>query len=412
MPLSLHIALRFLFRSRADRPLALFTLVSVFGIGASVLLFLLIDTVMNGFTVSLSETFVGFDAPLTLEAAPGRGESRREELAGFITRHPEFGLRFAEGREFFGMVRVGNEMPMGVKARAVDRGFFALKNDRMDVRWRDGFDAEAFLETPDAILIGAEMEKSLPLFDDGGEHVDLIHPFADLGPSGELEPQVKTFTVAGVIATGDYDIDNFYVFLPRTALSGFANVNLMTTKFFVYPESVLAAQDVKAAWLAERPEEHDGLKTWLDDNAALFKAMALERKVFVVIFALLVVISCLNLASVIRIFGIGKVHDAAVLRSLGAGTKLLRGIYVNIGLILGAVGGATGLAIGLSIVAAFRAGEFRLPAAYGFGKLPLAVNPATAAALFVLAPLLSAAVAYWPALKIAHSTVTETLRDA
>lgn len=412
MPLSLHIALRFLFRSRSDRPLTLFTFISVAGIAASVLLFLLIDTVMNGFSASLSETFIGFNAPLTFEAAPGRGESERGKLSRFIAENPEFGLRFAEGKEFFGLVRVGNEMPMGVKARVIEAGFFALKNGRTDIRWREGFDVGTFLKEPDAILIGAEMEKSLPLFDDGGEYVELIHPFADLGPSGELEPQVKTFRVAGVIATGDYDIDNLYVFLPESSLRGFANPELMSVKFFIHPESISSADAVKAAWSADHPGERDGLKTWLDDNAALFKAMALERKVFGVVFLLLVVISCLNLASVIRIFGIGKSHDAAVLRSLGAGRGLLLHVYVNIGFLLGALGGTTGLLIGLAAVAAFGAGDFRLPAAYGFGKLPLSVNAVTALCLFAFAPVLSAAVSYWPARDVVNKTVTEVLRTS
>lgn len=407
--LALKIALRFLAGARRDRPLSLFAAVAVGAIALSVALFLMVDAVMNGFSGALADTLIGFNAPLSWELPPGAPD-QKERLDVFIARHPEFGLRASSTREFYGLFREAAAMPMGIKARVVDQGFFDAKQGDLTIRWREGFDANSFQNSSEAILVGKEILKAFPYVLDVEERAELIHPFADIGPSGELEPQSRNFIVAGTIATGDYEIDNFYVFLPAGALSGFANANLMATRYLVYPRSVALADRVARAWHSENPDAPGQFKTWLEDNAALFKAMALERKAFGVLFALLVAVACLNLASIVRIFAIGKLRETAVLKSLGADSGLVRSVYVSIGALLGACGGLIGVVSGTGIVWLFKAGRFHLPEAYGFGVLPVAINPATVAVLAVLAPVVAAVVAWFPAQRAARAVVIDVLR--
>lgn len=410
MLLSLQIALRFLFRSRSDRPLTLFTFICVAGITLSVALFLIIDSVMNGLSLRLKENLIGFDAPLSIEAPAGHFEETQKRLTDFTEKNADLGLQIVTAREFYGFMKIGEEKAFGIKVRSVRGDFLELAGDKFNVTWEEGYDPKNFASDKNAILVGKDIynENSLEYATDFP--MTVIHPFADLGPSGELEPRSKDFIVAGQFTTGTYEVDAFYVLIPDAGLEGFANLTLMETGLHFYPSLISDVDETKERFVAAYPDLAPRISTWLDKNQPLFKAMALERIMFYVLFLILVVISCLNLASLIRIFGLAKLRDTAVLRSLGASLALLRQIFLNIGFVLGGVGGVFGVALGLLVVGVAQSLELALPAAYEIPELPLRLNGATVAALLVCAPIFSALVAYLPARKTIKQSVTDVLR--
>lgn len=410
MLLSLQIALRFLFRSRSDRPLTLFTFICVAGIALSVALFLIIDSVMNGLGLRLRENLIGFDAPLSVEAPPGQFDKTRERLADFAAQNEDLNLRVVTAREFYGFMKIGEDKAFGIKVRSVAMDFFKQAEDKFNVTWEEGFDPQTFASDKTAILVGKDIynENSLEYATDFP--MTVIHPFADLGPAGELEPRSKDFIVAGHFTTGTYEVDAFYVLIPEAALKGFANTELMQTGLHLYPAWLSDVDEVKERFIAANPDLKGQISTWLDKNLPLFKAMALERVMFYVLFIILVIISCLNLASLIRIFGLAKLRDAAVLRSLGASLALLRQVFLNIGFILGGIGGLLGLGLGLFVVAGAQSLELTLPAAYEMPELPLRLNGGTVLALLICAPFFSALVAYLPTRGTIKKSVTDVLR--
>lgn len=413
LKLSFFIALRFLFQARQNKPLTLFTIVCVFGIALSVMIFLLIDTVMNGFSLRLQKTLMGFDAPLNLEVPGGQAQDAIEHVESFFQKHPHWKMDYAHGMEFYGLIQEGEENPLGVKVRGIGQDFFKVRQDGIQIYWQNGFDLGSFLQSNNAILIGEELFKSLPFFYSDELQVKLIHPFADLGPSGELEPQSKMYEVAGILATGQYDIDSLYVFVPSQSLIGFANTALNSHVFFFFPldQSPKALKEIVHDWRRFALDQEYHLQSWMEKNQALFRAMSLEKIVFLMLFVLLVVISCLNLASLIRIFGMSQLKDMAVFRSLGASCGLLRQIYINIGAVLGGLGGLLGIGGALLTITFVATQDYILPQAYGFSQLPLKINPWTVIFLMIVAPFFSAFVALWPARHIVRESIVKVLKE-
>lgn len=396
LPLSLTIALRFLLSSRREKPLLLFVIVTVAGIAIAGCLFFSVDTLVSGFSDRMKEIMIGFHAPVVVESTHQKGVHDRQMLQALQDRGPLRHVRFFSGREFFGLLHDPQGEIMGIKVRSVPEDFFAMAPGRVKIYWQEGFDEKSFSTSSHAVLIGEELYRNLPWPEDSQDVIDLIHPFADLGPSGELESRRKNFVIAGFISTGSYDIDHLYVFLPEPALSDFGNPDLMQLRFFLYPEKLEQTPALVTALTVVGGFDRENVRTWVEQNKNLFQAMALEKVVFLFLFFVIVVISVVNLVSVVRLFGLSKRRELAVFRALGMGHSDLVCVCLWLGGILSALGAALGVILGAVILLVVRTTGFVLPEAYGHQDVPLLVRWSTVVLLILLTPLVGAVVSYWP----------------
>lgn len=397
MSLPLKIALRFLFRAHREKELSLFTWVAIFGITLSVLLFFVIDALLNGFSGQVKEILIGFEAPLTLETSFSQKEIVEKNLDHFSQNHPlGKNLKFYFAYEFYGLLGADEEHFLGMKARIIDEQFFLLKKHQGQIYWQEGFDEAAFIASRDAILIGEELYKNLPYEDVAQGRVRVVNPFADLSPGGELIPQSQSFEIAGILSTGYYEIDQLYVFLPQKSLEGF-DPHFLGLNFFLYPENFQGTEKVKTALLENFKDlSSSGLQTWLEKNKNLFRAMSLEKLVFLVLLFLIVMISIVNLSSVIRIYLLNKKSALAILSSLGLAFSEIRKISLWIGCLLGTLGTFFGILFGsLLLFCVAHMGSF-LPEAYGFTEIPWRLKWQTVVLIIFLTPILAMAVSYFP----------------
>lgn len=407
-PLPLTIALRFLISSRREKPLLLFAIVTVAGIAIAVCLFFTVDTLVSGFADRMKEIMIGFHAPVVLESSGRRAPHDRQILKELQDKAALGRLKFFSGHEFFALMRDPQGEVMGIKLRSVAKDFFALKPDRVKIYWQEGFDERSFVESSHAVLIGEELYKNLPWPEGSLDVVDLIHPFADLGPSGELEPRRKSFVIAGFISTGSYDIDHLYVFLSESALSDFGNSDLMQLRFFLYPEKLEDTDKVVKILTASGDFDRAHIRTWAEQNKNLFQAMALEKIVFLFLFFVIVVISVVNLVSVLRLFTLSKRRELAVFRALGMDHAALVHVCLWLGGILSVLGAVLGVLLGAMILLVVRGTGFVLPEAYGYQDVPLVLRGTSIILLVLLTPLVGALAAYWPVRRsLKHHVIEE-----
>lgn len=410
MMLSWRFALRFLFRLKRVQSLKKFTLVAILSITFSVMLFLLIDTIINGLLHNLQNTFIGFEAPLFIEHKAAAKSGVNDVVKQFISRNPQFGLTEIPVMEFDGLIEAPDESPRGVKVRSVSPEFFDLKKDSLEIYWFDGFDAQNFSQSSSQILIGESLYETMSFLPGDEEKALLTHPYADLGPSGEIEPQQRTVTVAGIFTTGRMDFDDVFVLTSGQTIQDMAHDSFVSHQIFLYPRDVTTSLAVQKKWSQFASKKDIALKTWLDKNKNLFKAIKLEKLMYLTIFIFIVVISGFNMAGVVSIFGISKSRDAAIFKTLGLNKKATRDIFINIGLCLGGLGAVLGIGLGLSAILIAKYSGFSLPESYGFTQLPLTVNLKTVFFLFILTPIFSALIAYYPALKVSSKNITDVLR--
>jgi lipoprotein-releasing system permease protein len=115
-----------------------------------------------------------------------------------------------------------------------------------------------------------------------------------------------------------------------------------------------------------------------------------------------------------------KTRDIGILKSLGAGSSGIAGIFLGYGLFLGIVGAGVGLALGLGIawnINAIRAGvewctgqRVFDPSIYYFYKIPAIVHPFTVAWIILGALGIAVGSSVLPALRAARLHPVEALR--
>lgn len=402
-----RIALRFLFRAtRKNGSVSLFTFISVLGITFSVTLFFLIDALIYGLGIHLRDTLIGFEAPNYIQVSADQVDEIKKQVFSFGQKHHSLGLTVLDTQEFEGLAQILGQNPTGVKARTASNAFLKYKQ-QLEIFWDEGMTPDLFAQSSDLVLVGETLYQRLRFHPGQDEKITLTHPFADLGPSGEIEPSQKELRVAGIFSTGRVEFDDVFLLLPRPVMNLMANPYLLTNTLYIYPRDNQLSEALKAQWnQAHKPV----MKSWQDKNKNVIKAMRLEKLMYFVIFIFVILISAFNLAGVIAIFSLSKAEDSAVLRTVGFSSRQIRGIYSFLGLFLGAGGAILGTALGLGLVGLLEITEFQLPKAYGFTQLPLAIQWSTLWGLWLITPLVAALVAYIPAWRLNRQTVAEVLR--
>jgi lipoprotein-releasing system permease protein len=109
--------------------------------------------------------------------------------------------------------------------------------------------------------------------------------------------------------------------------------------------------EVKASLQEMLGDEYEVI-TWYEQHESLYRVMRNEKYIGYLILTLLLAIAAINIVGSLSMIVLEKTRDIAVLKSMGATTKLIRQIFLMEGVLVGGIGVSIGMVI-----------------AYGFGIL-------------------------------------------
>ena len=89
--------------------------------------------------------------------------------------------------------------------------------------------------------------------------------------------------------------------------------------------------------------------TWVDTHAPLFDAIKLEKRVTVIIEALIILVAAFNIASTLIMTVMEKTRDIGILRAMGSSKRSILKIFMVQGCTIGVLGGLLGTILGVSI---------------------------------------------------------------
>lgn len=411
MRLQFLIAWRFLFRANRSLSLNIFTIISLLGITLSVTLFLLISTVINGFSQQLRDALLGFDAPLSIDVSHKNLELALSRLDQFKTANPQWQMTSQVSYQFDGLLQISLDVPTGVRVRSVDNQLIQETGVPFKIYWQNGFNEKQFYQHDSAILVGENLYERLTFLPGNEDKIDLLHPFADFGPSGEFEPNQKEFVIAGTFKTDFFEYDDNYVLMPQAAFFSLANQILSPVYLMIQTNDALSVGQIKTQWVKQFGMTEPVLKTWLEKNDNRIKAMNLDRQISFLILLLIILISSFNLAGVILIYGMNYARQVAILGTLGLKASAMRNVFMLIGFILGGIGATTGVALGAGFIYLIQSANITLPDVYAFAKIPIHMEVTTFALVLMITPLIAMLVSYLPARRIAKSTVIQVLQE-
>ena len=257
------------------------------------------------------------------------------------------------------------------------------------------------------ILMGREMAASLGIVPALLEEVELLYPFGTVGPTGEVEPNIRRFRVVGTFRSGYFEYDNKYAIAALPELQRLFGDNASTQVGVYFTDPQRAAED--RANFQSLPDVAE-TSTWQERNSRLFSALKLERLGMILVLSLMSVLASFNILCMLMLVVFERRRDLALLKALGLSEPGISGIFYRAGIWIGLVGGLLGLGGGLLLAWGIRVAGIRPPAPYYLETFPVDLQPATIALTLLLALALSLAAAVLPAREGRKLTVVEALR--
>jgi lipoprotein-releasing system permease protein len=255
-----------------------------------------------------------------------------------------------------------------------------------------------------------------------GDDVKVTFPTAATPPKAVSD----TFTVVDFYESKMSEYDSNFVFVPIAALqrmrgmidpqSGLASVNSIQIKLREGADLDRVRDTLRKVF----PADLYSVATWRDKQGPLLMAVDMEMSVLNILLFLIIAVAGFGILAIFFMIVVEKTRDIGILKSLGAGSSGIAGIFLGYGLFLGIVGAGVGLALGLGIawnINAIRAGvewctgqRVFDPSIYYFYKIPAIVHPFTVAWIILGALGIAVGSSVLPALRAARLHPVEALR--
>jgi lipoprotein-releasing system permease protein len=259
---------------------------------------------------------------------------------------------------------------------------------------------------PNAV-IGSELATRLGV--STNDVVTIVPANSNAGPS----VATHRIRIVGVFRSGLFEYDSTWIYLPLETVNAFGGA---THAASVVSVQVADADEVKKTVEKLKAVLGNGyhMVDWQDANQPLFSALALERRMGLVIIGLIILISTLNITTMLILVVVERRRDIAILNALGASRRAVMLVFVIEGAVVGAIGALSGVVIG--VVGCALGNYFKVvslpPDVYSISNVPLNSHGFEIALTALLAFVLSVIATLYPSGAAAKMRPVETLRDS
>ena len=183
-------------------------------------------------------------------------------------------------------------------------------------------------------------------------------------------------------------------------------------------DSVLDAPDAALRALAAVAPDKFAASTWLRSMGPVHRAIQVTKGMLFLIFSLLVAVAAFNVVSSLVMIVNERSSDVAILRTLGAHSTLIVGVFIVLGLLVSLLGVGLGLVLGFGLGMLTEDGyrwaqetwNLDLMGEYFVHKLPVQFAAADVARVAATACALSLAATLYPAWRAGRLNPAEVLR--
>ncbi len=385
-------ARRYLLSRKSHSVINIIASVSLVAVAVPVAAMVVLMSVFNGFEALVRQTYEAVDADVELRAAAGAQPQRLHPTAENRGR-----IASVEGVAALSFIleRQALLVSGGRQTTALLRGVDEHYTDvvpidnytqvgNASVRWGEHDRILLGSGTAYALGVWSVVGRSVTAYAIGGGAIGSLLPTAPMR-SGEME-------VCGI-----FSIDN-------QSDTGRATTSLRAAQRLFgadgHADAVLvrAAEGENVERLCRRLEQElgEGVRATSREmkNSAFYRIMRYEKWGIFFVSALVLVIASLSIVGAVVMLIVEKRDEQLTLRSMGADSAFLRGIFIREGLLISGAGGVAGILAGVGIVAAQSAFSLvRLPAgAFLVEGYPVDLQAGDLAVIFVTFFLVALAV--------------------
>src|SRR6478672_6090377 len=417
MRFEFFVAARYLRAKRRQAVIGVITVISVIGVTAGVASLVIALSINAGFQKDLQDQLLGSQSHINLVRVQNDGIENWRELLARMEKEPHV---VSAAPSMYGQVlasksaRASGALLKGVIPKYENRVSELLKS----IKLGSAAPLEPCAEPDEAcktgktlppIVLGKDLAETIGAT--VGSTIMVISPQGELSPLG-LMPRYQQFKVAGIFRSGFYNYDSAWGFIRLSDAQ----------RLFSLPESVISVIEFKIDDLYKAEEVGKQLesaagpgfaaKSWMEENRALFRALRLERVVTFLTIGLIVFVAALNILISLIMMVMEKTKDVAVLISMGAKRRQIRGIFMLQGVLIGVIGTAAGLILGYGVAIAGAKYHFVALSAevYSIDYLPFAPRLIDGLLIAAVALLISFVATLYPSWSAARVLPAEALR--
>jgi lipoprotein-releasing system permease protein len=261
-----------------------------------------------------------------------------------------------------------------------------------------------------AVVIGSELAERAGL--QPLDVAQIISGETTLTPLG-LAPRYRRVRVAGIFRSGLYEYDAAWVYLSLATAASFAGQPGPAASVISIEVADIYAAGETGARVREAVGAEFTTVDWQEANRQLFTALALERRMGLVILALIILIAALNITTTLVLVVVERRADIAILSAMGARARSIMYVFIIEGACVGSIGALCGVVLGLILcMIGDRYKLVSLPAdVYSLSSVPFHPQARDVLMAALLALLLSLLATIYPARAAARLRPAEALRD-
>ncbi len=389
-PLAVNIGLRYVLSRRSF--ISFVSAVSLAGLALAVAVLVFVQAVVAGFEREMNERVLAIVPHLAVRGyAPVRDFGAALDVVASID-----GVAAAAPIIEGAALLASDERVVGVNLTGVVPGEYDAVSRILEFAAAPPLRAGTF-----DLLLGSQAAARLGV--QVGDRVMVVLPEAAVTPLG-LFPRQKRCTVAGIIDTGS-QLDRSIAYLHRADAARLFRRGDAVDGFHVRAERPLAVAELRQRIVDAIGAHRFRADTWFDSLGNLYNAIASTRGLLFLLLSLLVAVAAFNLVSSLVMVVNERRGDIAMLRTMGAATRLGVAAFLTLGTVIALAGVLLGIGAGLALGAIAEFGfpwledalGMRLMGEYFIDELPVAFEMrdiaqvgATAMVLCLLAALLPA----------------------
>ncbi len=339
-PLELYIGLRYTRARNRNHFISFISASSMLGIMLGVIALIVVLSVMNGFHKEVRERILGMTSHASVRDISG-SMSDWQKAMQLAEKHPEVigSAAFVEGQ----VMLVNRSYVAGAHLRGIypaqepsvsDVGDHMLEGKLADLQAGNY-----------SIILGKELANVLAV--KIGDKVTVVTPQASITPVGTM-PRLKRFTVVGLfeVGMGEYDRGVGLVHIKDAAKLQRLGDDVSGVRLKL--EDMFEARRV----VRELAIDLDGLfrlSDWTEEHRNFFSALETEKRMMAIILLLIVAVAAFNIVSTLVMVVTDKQSDIAILKTLGATSSMIMGVFIFQGITIGFIGTLLGIAGGVLI---------------------------------------------------------------